>query len=464
MSKTTVVIGGGISGLVAACVLAGQGERVTLMESERQLGGLLRKLDYGEHGVFDCGMHNMYDTGIADLDDFLFGLLPADQWQLLEGEKRDLAGVYVDGRLQSNSPYIDLRSQSEDARREQFGDLMLSVAQAEPGASLSAGAFARQHFGAAIARHAIQPAMQKLFRCDPDELDPFASRLTPLTRVVMFDEETQLDLMQSDKLRSRLAFPQQRDLPLKWSANRRSYYPRRYGIYRVIDALSKRLANSGGRILCNAKLTSLESSGGHIASVGYSIDGTIGHIPDVQHLVWTVSMPALAPMLGITLSGAQPDKPLRTVVTNLLLRSPARMGDLYYFYCYDAAFDCFRVTDYTAYCDGAVREGGRALCHEMLVDDPALATPQVLEQRAVAELLGMGVIADRDEVAFARTEILAGGFPMPTLNNSAILGRLRDQIRALGLGNLLLSGIMAEPGLFFQRDVLAHVYGLVKKT
>ena len=64
-----VVVGGGISGLVAACVLAEQGRQVTVIEAEKQLGGLLRKLDYGPHGAFDCGMHNMYETGVHDLDD-----------------------------------------------------------------------------------------------------------------------------------------------------------------------------------------------------------------------------------------------------------------------------------------------------------------------------------------------------------------------------------------------------------
>ena len=461
----TVVVGGGISGLVAACVLAEQGRRVTVIEAEKQLGGLLRKLDYGPHGVFDCGMHNMYETGVRDLDDLLFGLLPADEWQLLEGERRDLAGVYVNGRLQANSPYLDLRDLPEDTRRVLLGDLMLALTRPGTGAPVSGGDFARRHLGNAIAQYAIHPAMKKLFRRDPDELDPFASRLTPLSRVVMFDEAEQLDLMQSGQLRDRLAFPDQRRLPLKWSANRRSYYPKRYGMYRVIDALRDRIESAGGRILCNAKLDAINTGAGGITDVSFSIDSAAGRVGAVGHLVWTVSLPALAPLLGLPRdSTARPDKPLRTVVTNLLLRQPAALGGLYYFYCYDPRFECFRVTDYTAYCDGAATENGRALCHEMLVDDVDLDTPGALARRAIRELLAMGVIAGESEVVFARTEVLASGFPMPTLNNSAILGRMRTQIRDLGIGNLLLSGILAEPGLFFQRDVLAHTYNLVCKA
>ena len=457
-----VVVGGGISGLVAACVLAERGRRVTVIEAEKQLGGLLRKLDYGPHGAFDCGMHNMYETGVRDLDDLLFGLLPADEWQLLEGERRDLAGVYVNGRLQVNSPYLDLRDLPGDTRRVLLGDLMLSLTRPGTGVPVSGGDFARLHFGNAIAEHAIHPAMQKLFRRNPDELDSFASRLIPLSRVVMFDEAEQLDLMQSGQLRDRLAFPDQRRLPLQWSANRRSYYPKRYGMYRVIDALRDRITCAGGRILCNAKLDAINTGPNGITDVSFSIDGAVGHVGAVGQLVWTVSLPALVPLLGLPRhSTAKPDKPLRTVVTNLLLRHPAKLGGLYYFYCYDPRFECFRVTDYTAYCDGAVSEKGRALCHEMLVNDRSLDTPEELAQRAIHELLTMGVIAEENDVVFARTEVLASGFPMPTLNNSRILEGMRTQIRDLGIRNLLLSGIMAEPGLFFQRDVLAHTYNLV---
>ena len=161
---------------------------------------------------------------------------------------------------------------------------------------------------------------------------------------------------------------------------------------------------------------------------------------------------------------SRPDRPPRTVVTNLLLREPARMGDLYYFYCYDPAFQCFRVTNYTAYCEGAARDAGLPLCHEMLVDDAALEPPEALAKRAIGELVSMGVVGNASAVAFARTEILASGFPMPTRNNIAILDRMRERIDALSIDNLLVSGIMAESGLFFQRDVLAHAYGLLTRS
>lgn len=461
MSTNTIVVGGGISGLVSACIATERGEKVTVIEADRQVGGLLRKLDYGKFGVFDCGMHNMYDTGVAALDEFLIGLLPASAWQMLQGEKRDLAGVYVNGGLQTNSPYIDLRRLGPEKRKPLLGDLMIALSRDDESAADSAGAFARRHFGDAIAETAILPVVRKLFRRDPDELDRFATQLTPLSRVILFDEEQQSDLMESALMRSRVAYPDQRHLPLRWSAQRSSYYPKQFGIHRVVDALNDRLVRQGARVLRETRPVSIRRQSDAIAGIECATPSGTVHVDGIDRLLWTAALPPLASLLGIKPGDARPDRPQRTVVTNLLLRKPARMGDLYYFYCYDPAYDCFRVTDYTAYCEGAVRDAGRPLCHEMLVNDDALESPEALARRAVRELVSMRVVESESDIAFARTEILASGFPMPTRNNVAILGKMRNEIAELAIGNLLLSGVLAEPGLFFQRDVLAHAYGLL---
>ena len=40
----------------------------------------------------------------------LFGLLPEKEWQVLDQDKRDLAGIFFNGKLQKHTPYIDIRN------------------------------------------------------------------------------------------------------------------------------------------------------------------------------------------------------------------------------------------------------------------------------------------------------------------------------------------------------------------
>ena len=69
--RTTVVIGGGIAGIVAAYRLASHGSKVILVERAKSLGGLLRSRSINGK-FFDYGSHLLSKTGLVDLDSFLF--------------------------------------------------------------------------------------------------------------------------------------------------------------------------------------------------------------------------------------------------------------------------------------------------------------------------------------------------------------------------------------------------------
>ena len=81
-----VIIGGGITGLLAGLIWAEQKRyKVIIIEKNRDVGGLLGKINYKNYGIFDIGMHTMFDTGNKDLDKLLFSLLPEKKWQISKG-------------------------------------------------------------------------------------------------------------------------------------------------------------------------------------------------------------------------------------------------------------------------------------------------------------------------------------------------------------------------------------------
>lgn len=456
-SRKHVVVGGGLCGLFTALALCerGLGERVVLVERDAELGGLLRSYHYPEAGWFDYGTHYMAESGIAEVDRLLQGLLPDGEWNYLAGNRRDLGGVYFNGTTQFHTPYPDLRSLPEESLRRCVADFFLHLNRNPTvPAHGSAADVATALFGEEVVRTVVDPVLRKLYGKPAAELTPLALRITPLGRVAFLDEAVVEQLTAPPLLRERVAYTEQRALPAERASGKASYYPRSGGMYRFIEAAEARLAAAGVQIWKDAQLTTLSTDRGRLEEVEVqTADGT-RQVP-LEHLYWTVGLVPLVKALGLALPPMTYDPPRRTVIVNLLLDAPLALGDLFYCYFYDAPLHSFRVANYINYCPDAVREAGVPVSVELLVDDAS--DRAALVALAVDELRQTGLLTDQT-VRFARAEVLAQGFPMPSMRNAAAMEAVRSLLDAHAYGNLTRLGIMSEEGVFFQSDVIDQVY------
>lgn len=458
-----VISGAGITGLVSALLLSQKhkGENIYIVDKNQEAGGLLRRFNYGCWGSFDYGMHNMLETGIAQLDELLWDLLPPEEWQLLDGNKRDLAGIFFNNTLQRNSPYIDLRNLSggdyETCLTALWDHFARSIGK-EPNSFSNFKQFAHSRFGEIVSGKTVIPSIEKIFKRKSSELDYMASRLTPLDRLAFCDEDLVRELTKSDYLKDRIAWSDQRTLPLERSSGRNAFYPVKYGIYRVVESIVARLKKAGVNILLDTEIKGTECENGKIIAIQTEHAGKASKIDSIERLIWTSNIGLLGRFLRMDFSGMKYDKPLKTVVVNLVLdRLPDQMEDLYYFFCYDSGFHTFRITNFANYCNGAYRNGGYPISMELLLDDAAICSCD-FEKVAVEEFDRLKIANPETKVLFAKAEILNSGFPMPTCNNISSLKVIRDGILGLDLQNLSILGILAKDDLFFQTDVLTHLF------
>jgi protoporphyrinogen oxidase len=465
-----LIIGSGISGLLYALLASEKhpDKTIYLIEKEQEVGGLLKAFDYGVNGKFDYGMHNFLETSIPELDEYIFDLLPSDEWQILDGRARDLAGIYFNNTLQTHTPFIDLRNLDE-------GDSKVAIAgffnhlnevagkdEQDVSKDLNANEFLIKRFGIEVASRTFVPSIEKIHKKKAEELDYMATLFTPMTRVALFDEPLIREITLSPLLRNYIAFSDQRNLPLERSTGRRGYYPAKYGMYRVIDAFVKKLRERKVNILTESMLERVEISGNNVSSAYVKTKDSELKIENIYKFVWTSNIPLLGRFLNADFTGLKYDKPLKTIIISFLLNKRLDMNGLYYFFCYDSKFHTYRLNDFSAYCDNAPRNGGYPVSIEFLVDDLYLASNPNIEEDAKQELFNFGITLPGTEVLFSKAEVLETGFPMPSSNNINTIKSIKKQIKEMNLNNVEMIGILAEDNLFFQTDVLIDTFNKAK--
>ncbi len=460
MGKPVVIVGGGISALLAALLVRQTDAKspVFVVEQSAELGGLLGKIDGGPFGRFDLGMHTMTETGIPELDKLFWTLLPEDEWYVFSGKLRDLSGAFYRGILQTHTHYADLRSLGPDVYAKCLADFFMNLQRPKVSDGGNIRDYARDRFGPVIATDVVEPIVRRTYRLPAEQTDMLAAKLLPLDRVGLFDEATFKDLMGSPLLRERVAYPDQRNLDLEYSSGKGSYYPKNFGISRVIDAMEEQAQGAGVTVLKQTNVLSVRRVAGRVEAITLGTGSGKREITGLGHLYWCTGLASIGKHLGAYRDTLVFDAPLTTAIVNFLFDKPPQMADLYYFYCFDSPHSTYRVTNFSAYCPGAPRAGGFPLCVELLLEAGAPADTESCALQARSELDAFGVLEEGTEALFTSVKILERGFPLPSLTNMRSLGVIRSDIRSLELRNLTMLSVLSEPGLFFQTDVVADVF------
>lgn len=454
-----VVIGGGICGLLAACLLRRRhpGAKITLLERAPQLGGLLAGTDYPEAGLgFDQGTHILQETGNAEIDGIIRDAIPPEQLHYPSGETRDLAGAVFRNRLQLHSPYPDLRSHP---KRD---DLLESLRQHLSGPEFrpelqrtsSLTDACRQRFGAQCADQIVIPLLSNLYHIPAADLSVFALLLPGLGRLVFTDEQEWLKHADWSPWRATVAYPDQFHLPAAYRHSRRFYTALNGGASGVIAAMERHLLSEGVTIFRNTEKLDFNTTKMTIAHGGPERADTV---INADSLFVSTGIFGAAALLGLRPADYGAEPPMLHRVVHLALDRPVDFP-LFYFYGFDTEDPFYRVTNYRAF--SGVPDDRR-------ITIEVLARPELpdadLPTLIMTRLRTIGFL-QKEVCVFSRVKRLARGFPRPTLRNAKAITALRCKVERILPTMALISGAGAADALFFTNETLLHSHYLIQKT
>jgi protoporphyrinogen oxidase len=261
----TVVLGGGLTGLVAAERLAEAGEPAVVFEREDEAGGACRSIER-EGFTFDYTGHLLH-VARPETESYLQGL---GVWDQLEVHGRR-AAIIVGGRLTPYPIQIHTASLAPEVRRDCLLGFIRAWARREQGGGDPADfrEWVLERFGDGFARHFFFPYNEKLYRAQAAELSlDWVGRYVPKpTLEEVVDGAFGLH-----------------DRPVGYNATFR--YPRRGGIRLLPDAVARRVPE----LRLSSPVTAVSLAERWIETSG-------GDRRQFDRLVSTVTLPSLLDLI-----------------------------------------------------------------------------------------------------------------------------------------------------------------------
>jgi protoporphyrinogen oxidase len=269
----------------------------------------------------------------------------------------------------------------------------------------------------------------------------------------LFSEEIHRARFSDADWNSRISYPDQRQLPESLIPTRSAYYPSNYGTQLYVDALVAKLDSLGVTLKTDTKIIGLSNS---------KVVTDRGNEITFDQCFWAIHPLVLTRILGDTgqVAPKVDSVPMRTAIVSYLLKSEPKMGDLYYAYDSTPGHISHRFSSPINFCSKSKVGNFFRFTNEVVFHQNM--TEKEIMNKSSDELVELGIFEIGDIQACYVSKV-PGGYPNLNVEASyALQDYLKESLKVLP-NSVVPIGIMSEPELFFQNDVLMNVYNKVRK-
>jgi protoporphyrinogen oxidase len=452
-----VVVGGGVSGIVAAVLLKKKFGDVVIVESEMACGGLLKSVRDDAGLYYDQGTHIPDITGNEQIDEILFGdrVSRNDHWYHIPFLK---SGNFFNQRWNLETQTLNI-ADLDPKTQYQIEHYILNEKHNDNTDTL--GTYLSGRFGDVALRKVFEPIFQKLYGSSISIDDLVAEIgggrffLFGLDRVIAFSKEKSTLLKQDPFFNSKLAFHTQAEFLdyLDTAGNNHGYiYPKGgYGIGNMINHTVEKMKTSGVSIKNNTTVSSIISEHDCIKAIVLSD----GDVLDVDYVFWSIP-----PALGLRAAGFDlPKIKFETRCSNIFhycFDQPIKNTSSHFLWSWDYRDPIFRITLYDNFRPTPKHDHHQisveCLCSLDQIDD--LSSEQIHQN-----LIEIGLVSQDTNILSKTEQRLKNTFPVPShafKKASEICYKdLTESFR-----NIDVSGRFSGK-VWLQSDVLLHTFELI---
>jgi len=463
--KPIIVVGGGPIGLMCALYIKRRkGLPVIIIEHQDKVGGLYASKST-RWGWADQGVHIPQLSGVPELDELFFRSIPFNDWQILSGSRKDIAGNFFRGKLNAGSLYPDLRELPCEQYRACVGELFLNlrVKRSDFKTSLSLQEYLTCRFGSTAAKTVFEPIARKVWRRPLEEMSPWAAKLLHLTRLVTHDSAMSNLLKQSPVLDEIIGFPEQLRVPENTFINSSpALYPKKFGLSHVVEGWVRELIGLGVSILTSTEITSMNDNNNtslslQITSGGNAIETRI----EPSTVLWTSPISQLERLLGVK-NTALPDPSIPHRVVHIFTNKPPSTGPLFWFWSFDND-DCFiRISIPHAYCPAVASSQTFQVCIELHLPSILISDDDVVTM-VEHQLRNQGIITKDTQILGHHIQKGNRSYLVPTIKNCNAMRQQRHEITLSLPNNILLANQDIASGVFFMPEILRSIFPLLEQ-
>jgi len=420
--KPVVIVGGGVSGLSVAYLLATHDVPTVLIEKEDRLGGLARSFRYGEF-TFDIGPHRFHSER-TDIVALIKNILDGHVHTIPRSSSVRFAGAFYPWPLHPS--YTLLRFPPRIAL-----SILRDLFVIYHGRSMNTFKdYIINLYGKTLYELFFEGYSAKFLGIVP-ELTHIDWAKTGIDRSII---DTRLKMHSLWQLMAGALLPSRRP-PLQF------LYPDG-GCDRFITHLEQRYRALGGEVICGASVASIDEDARQTIRAIRTADREI----EAAALVWTGDIHSLTDLLGLPRAKL---KYLSLVCYNLMLTAGSEFP---FQWCYHGAPDILfsRVAVPRNFDQSLTPAGHRSLCVEVTTPDDkgAYQEPEKYLDRVLTDAARENLLFTAQEVIDARAERVLHAYPIYSLDYRQELERL-DQALASHT-NLFRGGRL---GLFWYNNM-----------